>query len=682
MMMIIHILRQLRRFWVLLLVMPILSALLVVYFTRSMPLEYESEATLYIHLPTNKGLSLTNEEFKQFEIAAYFQNVLELAKSRKNISLVRLYILRDVLNGKSDWIKKSEGFPFSDSLLVVSRIDTLLRYQVVPDVTLPLDAGITIFMENNGLSYAHLTSLFSLNRQGGTDYVRLNTKHSDPFMAAYFSRLILNQLLSQHKSLNRNRIQSDREMFEKLVESAKADLDAKMAKLESYKVKNRIINLPEHTKAIVNQMVDLEVQRAGLLEMLASKERGMEQLKIEIGTGYDLPISLEANDRLVEAKRRLRTLRDRQESASENEIAVNKQQIEELVNQFIVDAPVDLRTTKQDLIQQYISYKVDVEMTRQLIPLVSAELERIQKYASYFAPLESNISTLEREITTAQESYLMLLNKLNLARTVEQGSGDQELVLVDAPNIPLRPKKGKRKLLVIAAFFITGILLVSLIAVIELLDKGLWNTGLVQERFSTHVIGGFPSLEEMATTSDTLLSESLQVIREQQFNAVFHHLERVPESISSIAICAAFENEGRHELARALRNRFLANGKKAVVLDVQRPYSFNKNSVEQEGVLNIVILPPISLYTEWLQWRQKADVFLYTIRAGRTAEFIDDQFYREVSNNKTYTTLFHIPSDKLDDLGMTVQKQRSFVRRWIKKLLHFEFKGKKGMAFS
>lgn len=59
-------------------------------------------------------------------------------------------------------------------------------------------------------------------------------------------------------------------------------------------------------------------------------------------------------------------------------------------------------------------------MTKQLIPLVDAEIKRISVYARTFAPLESNISTLEREITTAQETFLILVNKLNLAKTVAE----------------------------------------------------------------------------------------------------------------------------------------------------------------------------------------------------------------------------------------------------------------------
>ena len=88
----------------------------------------------------------------------------------------------------------------------------------------------------------------------------------------------------------------------------------------------------------------------------------------------------------------------------------------------------------------------------------------------------------------------------------------------------------------------------------------------------------------------------------------------------------------------------------------------------------MIILPPTSTYTDWLKWVKKADFFLYAIRAGRVAEFIDHQYVQEIGPDRMKVVLNAIPADKLDDLGMSVEKERSRFRTWLKRVIHFEFK--------
>jgi len=671
MILIMQILRELRKNWYLFLILPVIVVLLVIFLTRNRPMEYESEASLYLHLPTQKGLSLTNEEYKQFEITTYFQNIMELSRSRKNLERIRLHILRDALEGKSDWIKHDSNFPWSDSLKVLNRLNFLIDAHESPNLYFELDAGITIYLEEHGLSTKTLTDLFQVNRQGNSNYIRINTKNSNPFHAAYFNELVINNILDIHRELNKGRLQADKNLFEKLVSDAKRQLDEKIFILENYKISNKIINLPEHTKAIVNQMVNIEIQLANLNETIKSKEKALNTIRETIGDTTLIPSNVNTNSRYIELKQQLTSVK--QKENSEEQVA----EINNLLKQLVGNTPIDVRGTKQELIQQYIAYKIDIEMTIQLIPLARAELKRIQSFAAKFAPYESNISTMEREIQTAQESYLILINKLNMAKTVEAGTGEHELLVVDAPTIPIRPTSTKRKLLVIAAAFIAFILIAVVIIVLELMDKGIWDTQDVYHYLKASVVAGLPSIHEIISTTDTTLSSSLTLIREQQLNAVSHFIQRNESTSKTIAITSAFENEGRHEIAHHIKQDLMELGYEVILRDIElenlRIATNEPKSADFSG-FELIILPPTSTYTDWLKWVKKADFFLYAIRAGRVAEFIDHQYVQEIGPDRMKVVLNAIPADKLDDLGMSVEKERSRFRTWLKRVIHFEFK--------
>lgn len=668
---IIQILREIQKKWYLFLIIPFLAAVAIFFLTRNRPLEYISQATVYLHLPTQKGLSLTNEEYKQFEIATYFQNIIEMSRSRKNLERIRMTILHDVLTGKSNWIPVKNEFPFTDSTKVRQRLEVLLKSYDNLNLRREQDAGITIFMENNGLSVQQMAELFTLSKQGNSNYIQITTKHSNPFLAAYFNELVINNLLEIHRELNKGRLQADRSLFEKLVQEAKDHLDERISVLENYKIKNKIINLDEHTKAIVNQLVNLEMQYASLVETIQSRKKGLTSIKDALGDTSSIPVNVETNSRYIEMKKQIQSLQQNQ--GTDESVT----QLSNMVKQFVKDVPIDIRSTKQELIQQYVAYKIEIEMTTQLLPLVKAELARMNSYAAKFAPFESNIGTMEREIQTAQESYLILLNKLNMAKTVEAGTGENELVIIDAPTIPIKPSSTKRKLLVIAAAVVMFLLIAVVIIVLELLDRGLWNIQITENALKVPVLAGIPSIQEIITTQDHTLEKSLTLIREQQFNAIAYYLNKNQEVVKNVAILSAFENEGRHELAYQLKNRFKLEGKTIQIHDIERNsasnFAYFEKQEESNEAFEINILPPASIYTDWQNYTDKADLFIYVIRAGRTAEFIDRQIIKEIGSDKMKIVLNALPSSKSDDLGLSIQKNRSSLRRWLKKVMHLQF---------
>lgn len=663
------IIRRVLSHWKLLIIVPILTGLAIIYLTRNKPLEFESVASLYLHLPTQKGLSLTDESYKQFEISTYFQNIIELSRSRKNLDRIRLQILHDAMVGKSNWIPQNNEFPWTDSLRVVRRIDWLLTSGQSLNLQHELDAGITIFLENKGLNADNLSKLFRIFRKGNSNYLQLASKHNNPFLAAYFNGLVIQSVMQIHKSLNRDRLQADRSLFEKLVAQALEQLNNKISILENYKIKHQIINLPEHTKAIVNQMVNLEMEFANLNESLESKKLGLSSIKSRIGKNEVLPTVSEKNKKIIALKKQIANYRNSDEKDVE--------QLRNMIKEYVVDVPVDIRTTKQELIQQYLQYGIEVEMTEELLPLVNAELNRIRNYAKAFAPFESNISTMEREIQTAQESYLILINKLNMAKTVEAGTGKQELTVVDEPTIPIHPSSTKRKIVVIAAALVAFILVMGIIVAQELLDQGMWNITDMQQKLGLEVIAGLPSVNEILTSKDEELKRSLSQIRSEQYRSVGFKLLNTFDTPKEICISSAFNGEGRHELAIELRKFFIRRNKTVHIQNHGLEYL----QEETQADVMIHILPPSSRFTNWLEFKRKADVFLYLARSGRVAQEVDHKFIKEIGAEHTFGVLHAIPSDYLDDLGMNIVKSRSGIRVYIKRLLQFQFKFKNQVSY-
>lgn len=684
---IIQIIRQIGKKWYLWIFLPMIAASAIFYLTGKGTKQYVSEASLYLNLPTNKGLSITNEGFKQHEISAYIQDLIHHTQSNKSMEYVKLSILQGYLRKENTLLNApADAFPWTDSLAVEERINSLFLENSMLDVRDELDATITIFLRDQGLTNDSIRSLFNLYREGSSNYIRLKVTTGDPFISAYVGEKIISAMSRLNKEINRGKLEADTKLFEKLVAQAKEELDEKVGDLERYKIRNNVINLPEHTKAIVNQMVQLEVQKAELIEMLASKQEGIFQIQSKLDVKEEIPVDLSKNVRFIELQNRMRELDERNTSELRRDVTLNQieaasEELGSLVQEYVGDVPIDIRRARQELIQQYLNYQVELEMTRQLIPLVEAEIERISVYARTFAPLESNIGTLEREITTAQETFLILVNKLNLAKTVAQGTGVNELVVIDSPDVPLLPVPSKRKILIFLAAILVFIVVIFLIAAIEYLDAGIWSARDFENRFNIEPYSALPDLSEAEATKDDRLAHYLRVLHVQQVKSIaieVHNQAQLNEK--EVVVLSSLKGEGKHILASRLQSEMDNLGYNASVTNVNEFEEAEEIIGEDENSsatkLKITILPPTSFITCWKKWLKSEKIFVWMYHAGRAPIKNDTYVFEKIAAFDSITVLNNVQLDYLEDSGVEVQRNRSFLRIWTKRILNLQFKAK------
>jgi hypothetical protein len=348
-------------------------------------------------------------------------------------------------------------------------------------------------------------------------------------------------------------------------------------------------------------------------------------------------------------------------------------EIHSIISDYAGDVAVDLRSTKQDLLQQMVNLQVELETLQELVPLVGRELDRIKSYARTFAPLESNIATLEREIQTAQESYLILINKLNLAKSVEQGTGENELVIIDPPSIPIFPEPSKRKIIVVLSVFATAFIVVFILFLIEFFDKGLWSLTEFESFFSTKAGAAIPSLGDKEIQADPIFERSINEISDQQVQALALSLVRQAVKTSKVFVVSALKDEGKRTLIRKICRHLRDLGKRTLITEADR-HSIAQNDINPSVDFHFEILPPAAFFTLWQSVDTSATV-IWIYRSGRQPMGIDQEIKDKWANEgRLIPVLNCIPSNRLDDITPFISKSRSLPRRWIKQLLTLQLK--------
>jgi len=728
------IIRTILNRWKLWTILPILAMSTVFYLTSSQPKTYVSEATLNINFQSSKGLSLTDDVLQQYEINQYFENLIQLTRSRKNIELVRLRVLKEFYLNQHNHLELDESdTTMLDSAKIMPIITLLMEKKEMLNLLDKTHAEINFFLKKNNLSQAHINGSLGMGRVGKSNYISVVYEADTPFKAAYLNGLIIETMKLLYKSISKYRTEFDREMFEKLVLSSKDNLSKKIKKLERYKIQNSVINLPEHTKAIVNQIVNMEMQLSHLKEVRASRQRAVERIKKDYAEELPMPVNLDANQKIVDLKRKLSEANSAlvankfkpnssvDINAQEKTVQELKEKVSHELAKLVTDVPYDPKQTKQEMVYRLIGYQLDVEIADESIPVVQNEIERILGYARAFAPLESNIGAMEDEIYVAQQGYLILLNKLNLAKTVAEGKGDGEIYTVDFPSIPIKPKPGKRAVLILASGIVIFLLIVVSLILIEILDASISTVSRFEKVSIFNVVAAIPDMHSECVKKESVEKKEAIGILEQQLKALRREILKIDEENRTILWLCGHRMDGKVWLTSQMIASLEKINKKTLLI-----YSdSNDNSVSdtdlpilgesplevskaaRSGILDLtkdhrspleildrqdwqthleklnrmydyifIVPPPLEKSSDWKEWALFAKSSFYLFRAHQIFQTTDERSMQKLAESSLHVAgavLSNIDIEKMESYIGSIPKKRSRLRAIVKHLINRDF---------
>lgn len=705
-----QIIRSILGKWYLWTVLPVITGIVVYTYLLSKPEQFISAATLYLNLPTEKSIALTDDIFEQNEFDRYIQNLLQITKSTRNVDRVRLLILKNYMQGEKMFI--TEPMPNwlrQDSAFTMNHINRLIDRAEAFDLRTSTDARLNWWLVENGYSRKNVEKTIQAYRGQSVNYFIIQSQANDPFRAATFTQYAVNSLIYIEKTRDQSQLKADQKILEEMVAEARQKLNAELDELERYKVENTVINLDEHTKAIVGEIVQLQKERAKLLESIASSQKTIDEVSQILKDDGTIPINTQINDSLVVIQNKLDSLRqNRVENRFVRIDSLSKQNVDRLIeeskklrrkmshqiNNFIQDTPIDYRAARQQQLEKYLDAQVTLEVSKKLIPLVETEVDRMQQSASHFAPIESTISTLEDEIEIAQESYLLLLNKLNSLKSKTRDGNSNQLQIYEGPEIPQIPIGSGKKLLSAASAIGVFILIILFIGLIEYLDQGIWDALSFKKKTGTKIAAFLPKINGV---NDSELKKSLHKIHDSQTSYL---VKRLSSDKHGYAISGLISGNGDQNAVQCyeLLNR------RAQKADLNVTYiNFTDETVSSENNIFDSTKPRDPLLIDnWIK-KHNADFANYDIvfmifpsykkdltyqhaknhldsisviyKAGFVVSPLDNDFLaRDRSPTKTFPILIDIPSEYLDVMTGPLEKSRNFLRSFAKDIVHGKLK--------
>ena len=472
---------------------------LVIYFTQFLPYSYTVKSSLYAGITSSTSLDGAAVNFSV--VAATFDNLVNIAKSRGTLEKVSLRLLASSYTHGEEWKDNQyiQAKHYRQLLQITPKEVMELIDRKDESKTL---ANLTAYKKNDHNNFIY--SVFNrtiafysmaaldrveLKRIGNSDILDISYTSADPGLTQLTVAFLIEELINAYEILRFKSTNDVIAYFEEQVRLAKVRLSEEEDNLMHYNVQERIINYGEETKALAatRYQVDDRLEAAkrtyegavALRKMLDEKMdvraqiiRNNTNLLQELDKVSNLNQSImekeifisdkskSKSEELQKEKTELRQAEDRISSISDNlnEFAFTKEGvgIENMINEWLIALVNEARAQAE--------MKV----------LESRQQDIFDQY-SHMSPVGTQVNRKERAIDIAEDNYRTQLSGLASAnlrlKNIEMSTSN--LQTVAPPSYPLTDNGRNRLMYILAAFFGSMIFIILYFLLIEVLDHTL-----------------------------------------------------------------------------------------------------------------------------------------------------------------------------------------------------------------
>jgi len=581
-------LRLLARRWLLLLLVPLVLSASTYYFGRHLPRTYASDTTIYTGIAS--GYSLTgNAEADYAKTANAFDNLINLITARSTKEEVVYRLLAAHLWDTGQRPSRLGTGPYAD---LQDALATDRRRQLTGPTAEATLAAVRRYAQANTNNdvYWLLNSLnptYSLSaldqlsaaRIGASDLVRLEFQSHHPELCRSTLALMTQVFLEQSRNLREGQTASVITYYEAELGRARTRLQKAEAENLAFNRDNNIINYEAQSNNVAGEKESLAGELSQVRQQYAGAQAALAAINRRL-SGRDL--ALLSSREVVEQRQRLSRLNtaiaDQQLFSQQEESApaTSTRQLQAEADraaraiQANVDSYYDHTTSvegipKKELLGQWVQGMVQVETNRAKLSVMTHRLEAFDREYQRMAPLGATLKRIGREIELAEKDYLAVLGSLNASKASQQNTQlTSNLKVIDPPNLPLRPKPGKLRLLLLLSGAGGLVFAAALVLGLGLLDRSLKNPAVAARRTGLPVAGFV--LDTRARPTKLLLA-SRQRSLQQLVRHVLLRANMPPAPLPFVVgVFSVQSQEGKTTLCQALAQRFHEMGVQTLAL--------------------------------------------------------------------------------------------------------------------
>ena len=521
-----------------------------------LPPTYKSEAVLATGITIRKNIKLSNEDpfVQKYEIVSAFSNLTATMKSRTSLRLLTYRLLIHDLAPDST-VKKPFRTIAEDAAVDIDAQD---RQALIDFLAAQKDSLITLQLSQaqnmvfNQVAKAmeydfeNLTKALLIERLGETDYLRIEFSSESPGLCEFAVNAFCEEFLEyNNQQVNLDESEAVNFYFD-LARNKRGQLDQIDRQLNTLKEENRIVNLNEQTKTVVNQVNDLEIEREQQQKSIPGLAKSIDLLDnylveyAQKNADQETQVKM-INEGLVETIEQIKTMRlDKIQEDQQSEFTAKGSspapdlKTREIAQQALIDqyieelkrSKIDLDATLIDILNKRIETEVALAIAQESVKSLDRRIDQLKLSSTDLISVEAQIKMLESQREMALQEYLQSFTKLNDARVIAQSSL-YPLSIFEYAQFPEEPEPSKKALSAAFAGIAAAGMLVFALFILLLFDNTLKNAHQFEKITDTPLLTTLFKLPKKTLSVDHIFEkqqhdryyspfkESLRKVRQQ-----------------------------------------------------------------------------------------------------------------------------------------------------------------------
>ncbi len=481
---VVQFLRLLQRNKITLILVPLITVIVCYFLVRRLPDSYESHARIATGLvdKTDQVVTRAKDEQDQ-QIARKFESLIQVMQLKKTLDQVSYRMILNDLKGLKDstWrepVRALEEMSKAERAKAIALITR--KYQKHEELFLskPEEKKLNDIIVEMGYGANALRDKLIIWRTGVGDYIDIQYEAEDPDLAAYVINTLAQEFISDNSSRVVGNNKKTISFLESFMQAKYQALNDRMNTLKNFKIQNRVLNLNEQAKSIYGQMADFETRRQGAQRDIIAYTAAIANIDKRFNPTerkYFESALTDINQKIIASKSNLKALNERYVLSNFDprlKFSVDSlrsrlaDEIAEATDKYAYNPMV----VKQDLVTQKLSMEISLELSRNSVASIQAELDRLNRKFDGLVPNEAKIQEYETSIDIASKEYIEALQRYNEASL--EFSFPVYLRLIERA-MPGEVQASKKMVLVILSGVISFTFCVFVFFILFYLDKSI-----------------------------------------------------------------------------------------------------------------------------------------------------------------------------------------------------------------
>ena len=502
-----------------------------------------------------------------------------------------------------------EEMPLLTAALDVSRTRSVETHRCL--ITSPPVMQKTIASLGLNASVGQLGRRVNVETLRDTDVLRVTALDEGPEAAADIANAVATFYVEESQSYSRQAARSARDFLERQLEHVRAELQDAEDRLQEYKRKHAIADLDAETEATIEHLATTEALHAEAeADARAAEERAArtraELERQPVTEDYTRivqsnPVVVTLQQQLAELEiRRAGLLEDYAEQSPEvravdAQIDQAKGELGRQVGTILAQTEEHVNPVYQTLLTSSVQEGAGARGLRKREAALQRSVTTVAARLNGLPTMQAELARLTRAERVADSVYTLLLNKQHEVRLAEsmQLANARVWHYAAAPEKPVRP----RKVLNMALAVVFGTLVALLLAaLVEYLDDTIKDPAEAKEALDAPLMGVVPMIRESGqrlltqAPGRSAVAEALRLIRSNIGFAA------VGEPIKTILVTSPGQQEGKSTTVVNVGLVMAQQGAKVILVDtdLRRPELHRMLGTDNEYGLSNVLLGEMS----------------------------------------------------------------------------------------